>query len=187
MEKGDLILVIDMQNVYRPGQPWGCASFDRVCGRIRAVLDAAAEGGASVCLTRFVNDPDGKGAWADYNAVNKAINDDPWLNALVDELAPYAAKHPVQRKSVYSSLHVPSIRGAAASAKRVVLSGVVSECCVLSTCMEAVDMGCRVVWLKDACGGIDEAYEGAVSKILDGLSPLHVALMDTAEYLREFK
>lgn len=183
--KNDLILVIDMQNAYRPGQPWGCAAFDRACGRIRTLLDAAAaaEVPPAVCLTKFVSDPNGTGTWADYNVVNKAVNDDPWLSEIAAELEPYTASCPVYQKSVYSALKIPRLREAAERAERIVITGVVSECCVLSTVMEAVDTGRRVVYLKDACSGVDESYDAAVLKILDGLSPLHIDILDTAEYI----
>ena len=36
---------------------------------------------------------------------NAAVNADPWLNAIVDDLQPYAAQYPVLEKSVYSSRH----------------------------------------------------------------------------------
>lgn len=181
--KNDLILVIDMQNAYRFGEPWGCDTFERSRARIREVLDAAEAQGAAIRLTQFIADPDAAGTWADYNAVNKATNDDPWMNALIDDLKPWAAKYPVYQKSVYSCMHIPALRDAAEAAERVVITGVVSECCVLSTCLSLIDMGCRVVYLKDACSGIDETYEAAVLKILDGMSPLHVDIMTAGEYL----
>ena len=181
--KNDLILVIDMQNAYRAGEPWGCDTFERSRARILELLDTAAEQGAAVCLTQFIADPNGTGTWADYNAVNKAINDDPWMSELIDDLKPWAARCPVYRKSVYSSMHIPELRAAAEKAERVVITGVVSECCVLSTCLSLIDMGCRVVYLQDACSGVDAAYEAAALKILDGMAPLHVDIMTTGDYL----
>lgn len=174
-----------MQNAYLPGQPWGCATIHRSCRNIRAVLDAAAGRGTRVFLTRFLSDPQAAGVWAEYNRVNREINDSPWLNELIDEIRPYAARYPLRRKSVYSCLKDPEIRRAAESAGRIVLTGVVSECCVLSTCLEAVDLGRPVVWLRDACSGIDESYESAVQKVLSGLVPLHITVMETAAYLGE--
>ena len=80
---------------------------------------------------------------------------------------------------------IPAVRRAAERAGRVAVTGVVSECCVLSTCLSAIDLGCCVVYLRDACSGIDNARERAVLDVLDGLSPPHVTIMDTAEYLAE--
>ena len=36
----DLLLVIDMQNVYLPGQEWACPSIIRSSGHIRTLLDS---------------------------------------------------------------------------------------------------------------------------------------------------
>ena len=56
-------------------------------------------------------------------------------------------------------MSIPEVRAAAEAAERVVLTGVVSECCVLSTAFAAIDMGCHVVWLKDAVSGFDRDKE----------------------------
>lgn len=187
MNAHDLILIIDMQNVYLPGQPWGCATFRRSCGRIRALLDAAAaeRDAPSVCFTKFISDPDAAGMWARYNELNREINADPWMSELVDELKPYAERCPVYRKSVYSSMAVPAVRRAAERAGRLVVAGVVSECCVLSTCMEAVDLGFHIVYLRDACSGIDASREAAVLHVLSALTPPHVTVTDVDSYLAE--
>ena len=53
----------------------------------------------------------------------------------------YLRYFPLYTKSVYSSLRIPELHTAAERAGRLVVAGVMSECCVLATCMEAVDMG----------------------------------------------
>lgn len=187
MKQTDLVLVIDLQNVYRPGQPWGCPTFDRSWENVSALLDAA---GASktpprVFLTQFVENPGATGMWAEYNRLNHDINADPWMSELVPKLKPYAERWPVCQKSTYSSMPIPEVREAAETAERVVITGVVAECCVLATAMEAIDMGCHVVYLRDAASGVDDEAEAAVVKVLEGLSPPHVTVMTTAEYLKE--
>lgn len=187
MKQNDLILVIDLQNVYRPGQPWGCETFARSLENVKALLDAAdaADAAPLVYLTQFLANPKAAGAWADYNRVNRDINADPWMSELVPELAPYAKLYPVFQKSTYSSMWNPQVRMAAKRAGRVVLTGVVAECCVLATAMECIDMGCHMIWLTDGCSGEDLSTEAAVQKSLVGLSPLHITFMTTAEYLSE--
>lgn len=90
MRAHDLILIIDMQNVYLPGQPWGCETFYRSCGRIRTLLCAAASrtDTPDVCFTVFASDPNAAGMWAEYNKLNQAVNADPWLSEIVDDLKP---------------------------------------------------------------------------------------------------
>lgn len=187
MKQNDLILVIDLQNVYQPGQPWGCPSFPRSWKNIKALLDAAGASEASpmVYLTQFMENPEAGGMWAEYNKLNRDINADPWMSELIDELKPYVEAFPVYQKSTYSSMLIPEVRAAARTAGRIVVTGVVSECCVLATCMEAIDMGCHVVFLPDACSGVDSFTEEAVLRVLDGLSPPHVNILNTADYLYE--
>ncbi len=187
MRSDDLILVIDLQNAYLPGQPWGCDSIGRSIGNILALLRAAEarRDGPELCFTRFVSDPGARGVWAEYNRRNRDINENPWMNALVAELAPYAARHPLYTKSVYSSLRVPALRRAARRAGRLVVTGVMCECCVLASCLDAIDLGCHVLYLPDACSGDDAVMEERVRNVLKGLSPLHVTVLDTAAYVQE--
>lgn len=64
----------------------------------------------------------------------------------------------------------------------MIVTGVVAECCVLSTVMSLIDMGIYVIYLKDAVAGIDETTEEAAIKVLEGLSPLHLKIMTTEDY-----
>lgn len=41
-------------------------------------------------------------------------------------------------------------------ARHLVISGVVAECCVLSTVLSAIDAGCKVIYLTDAVAGLSE-------------------------------
>lgn len=198
MRQNDLILVIDLQNVYQPGQPWGCPSFPRSLENVKTLLDTvgALATPPQVFLTQFVEDPQAGGMWAEYNRLNHDINAEPWMSELVAPLAHYAGQYPVCQKSTYSSMPIPELQQAAQgllaqgeeddqAPGRVVLTGVVAECCVLATAIEAIDMGCHVVYLRDACSGVSEETEQAVLKVLEGLSPPHVTIMTTAEYLGE--
>ncbi len=80
---------------------------------------------------------------------------------------------------------IPQIKEPAKKAGRVVLTGVVAECCVLCTALEAMDMGCKVIYLRDCISGFTKEKEAATELILSGLSPLHVQIMTMQEYLDE--
>ncbi|MFR7376352.1 MAG: isochorismatase family protein [Oliverpabstia sp.] len=79
------------------------------------------------------------------------------------------------------------MRQAARKADRIILTGVVSECCVLSTFFEGIDLGCKLIWLTDATSEAPEPdpAEAKPQHILQGLSPLHVEFMTTEEYLTQ--
>lgn len=179
----DLLLVIDMQNVYTAGQPWACCGVEAAAARIRALLDAQVCG--QVFFTRFLPPARPEGVWAEYNQVNAAINADPFANAMMPEFAPYLNHYPLLDKSVYSSFAIPEVAEAARRARQVVLTGVVAECCVLATALAGIDLGHRMVYLTDAVAGLTSQTEAQARDILSCLSPLHTRIMTTGEYLRE--
>lgn len=182
VRKQDLLVVIDMQNVYLPGQEWACPSMAEVSGRICRLLDAEAV--EQTAFTQFVPPSDPVGTWKQYNIENAQVNSDQWLNAIVDELQGYTAKYPVYDKSVYSSMKIGALAELARSAEHVVLTGVVAECCVLSTMMEAIDLGHQVIYLWDCISGQSEQNEAAIRRIAESFAPLHTLVMSSEEYLR---
>ena len=160
------------------------------------ILQTPPQHGKSMSVTEalpawvLMRNPDARIILASYNEEsaerfarrNREINGNPWMNAIAEELSDFARRYPVLEKSVYSSMKIPEIRDAASGGRAVVLTGVVSECCVLSTCMEAIDLGAHVIYLRDACAGDCAETETAVETILSRL-PLHITLCDTADYI----
>ena len=86
----------------------------------------------------------------------------------MDGIKEAAEAYPIYDKSTYSSFQVPAIRQAARKADRIILTGVVSECCVLSTFFEGIDLGCKLIWLTDATSGLNPILE-AETCILQGI------------------
>jgi nicotinamidase-related amidase len=185
MKHGDLILVTDMQNVYTQGQEWACLDTEGISLKIADIAAVAKERGADVCLTRFMPPQTPEGTWKEYNKKYAGINANSWLNELVPTVKELTQTFPVYDKSVYSSLSIPQIREAARTATRVVLTGVVAECCVLWTAVDAIDLGCKVIYLTDAVSGFTRQKEEATELIFEGLSPLHILMMNTEQYLGE--
>lgn len=208
-QKQDLLLVIDMQNVYLPQLEWECPSMPERIRQIQKLLDAnVAE---HTVFTQFVPPKNAVGTWKQYNIENEKINQNVWLNEIVDELRPYVAHSDekdsdsqrsqentseskpgdkstsgcfhLYEKSIYSSMKIPEIAELARSVDRVVLTGVVAECCVLATMMEAIDLGCQVVYLTDCISGQSEQNEAAIQKIAESFAPLHTLVMTGEEYL----
>lgn len=187
MKKTDLILVIDMQNVYKKGQPWACLDTEGAAKSIVRIVKEAEKTlpASQVIFTKYIAARHPAGAWKDYNRAYADINADPYLNAMLPSIKAASKGHPVYEKSTYSSVSVPAIRDAAMRSGRLVLTGVVSECCVLSTAFAAIDLGCHVLWIPDAVSGFDEPKERGAELMLRGLSPVHTAFMTTDEYLAE--
>ena len=176
-----LLLVVDMQNVYSKGQKWECGNFNRALKSIKLLFDYYKD--VNVLFTRYIASDEPKGIWADYNEENAEVNADSWSNEIVEDLAKYTDKYKVIDKAVYSSLSDDEVKMAAESSSCVVVTGVVAECCVMSTVMSLIDAVIYVIYLKDAIAGADDETEKATMKVLEGLAPLHLSIMDTNEYL----
>lgn len=168
----DLLLVVDMQNVYLPGQPWACEGIDGAIRYICEVLKKFPQ--EQVLFTQHVPMEEPVGVWKDYNKVNACINVDPWLNDYVKELKPYLCGGNLYKKSVYSCCGDVQIRKAIEPCERVFIAGVVAECCILSTVFDLIDMGKKVVYLKRGIAGESAGKAKAVLEVLEGASPLHV-------------
>ncbi|MBQ3545496.1 MAG: isochorismatase family protein [Lachnospiraceae bacterium] len=181
MIKQPLMLVIDMQNIYLKGQKWECVNFEQALDKIKILIDYCISD--KVIFTRYIATENQHGVWNDYNIENADVNLDEWSNELVDDLKSLQGKYECFDKSVYSSYSIGKIRDAVAEASCVVVTGVVAECCILSTVMNLIDAGVYVIYLKDAIAGVDEDTEVATIKVLEGLSPLHLSIMTTEEYL----
>ena len=93
MSNHDLLLVIDLQNVYTEGQPWACCHIRQAARNIRRLLDAGVCG--EVLFTRFVPPAQPEGMWREYNRVNAAVNADAFANAMLPEMAPYLERYPL--------------------------------------------------------------------------------------------
>ena len=174
MSNHDLLLVIDLQNVCTEGQPWACCHIRQAARNIRRLLDAGVCG--EVLFTRFVRE---------YNRVNAAVNADAFANAMLPEMAPYLERYPLLDKSVYSSFSIPKVREAAARADRVVVTGVVAECCVLSTVLAGIDLGHRMVYLTDAVAGVTPESEAQAEAIVSYLTVPHTEVLTTGAYLEQ--
>ena len=182
-KKRPLLMVIDMQNVYRIGEPWECASINETIGNVEKLLNKLPA--EDVLFTMYVPPKEPVGVWKAYNEKYAAINADPWMNEPVDELKPYLPGRKVVEKSTYSSYLSGEVQKALTGRDTVVLTGVVAECCVLSTLMSLIDAGIYAVYLTDAVSGLNRKLEEEMVHILEGLSPLHVAFMTTEEFLRK--
>lgn len=176
-----LLLIIDMQNVYSPNQKWECHNFNQTTENILRLIQNGRH--ESVAFTRYIASKNPHGVWLNYNLANRDINQNTWANEIISKLKEYRKEYPIYDKSTYSALKLPELKRMAKSASCVVITGVVAECCVLSTVMDLIDAGIYVIYVKDAISGIRPETEKAVETVLSGLCPLHLSILCTEEYL----
>lgn len=86
----DLLLVIDMQNVYTKGQEWACEGVEAASASILRLLNSRMP--EQVIFTRYLAAEHPEGVWKEYNEMNAAINADAWLNEMMPEFLPWV-KH----------------------------------------------------------------------------------------------
>lgn len=146
-------LVIDMQELFRSHVDWGTPALTDIVAPIVRLLEARPE---RACFTRFM--PPEKmehatGIWQRYYRRWHRVTLDGMDRDLVEvipELRPWAKW--VIDKPGYSALGNAALRQAVTSpaGQCLVLSGVETDVCVLSTVMEAMDLGLRVILATDA-------------------------------------
>ncbi|MBS1673859.1 MAG: isochorismatase family protein [Actinobacteria bacterium] len=174
------LVVIDPQNIFAaPDSPWGSPMFPAAIANIRRLADAAD---GHVLVTRWLPTADRDTAWGDYFAA-WPFADKPADDALYD-LVPAARElspHPTLDLPTFGKWGAP-LEGIVGSAP-VVLAGVSTDCCVISTALAAADAGARVTIAADACAGSDPANHAAALQVM-GLYPPQLTVADTATALR---
>lgn len=105
------------------------------------------------------------------------------LLCLLAGCAAGAAEGKVVDKSTYSAMKSEQVLAAMKGKKAIVLTGVTAECSVLSTMMDAIDMGCEVVYLYDCIARQSAEVDANVRGLAELYMPIHTTVMSSEEYL----
>ena len=147
------LVVIDMQRIFGdPTSRWATPGYNAI---EPVVAQLVRKFGDRVIFTRFVAPEHPTGSWIPYY--------DQWPFALVSENDPLydltdglaAAGHPVVTETTFGKWG-PALSLAMAGSAEMVLVGVSTDCCVLSTALAAADAGVHVRVVADACAGLSE-------------------------------
>jgi nicotinamidase-related amidase len=153
MSDDSWLVVIDMQAVFGdPASGWYTPRFEQARAGIRRLLPAF---GDRVVHTRFVAPEHPQGAWAPYYELwpfALVSHDDP-LYRLVDAPGP---SHGVVTQTTFGKWG-DALDAATGGSRELVLAGVSTDCCVLSTALPAADAGVHVRVAADACAGATDA------------------------------
>ncbi|ETK30482.1 cysteine hydrolase family protein [Microbispora sp. ATCC PTA-5024] len=146
------LAVVDMQNVFAdPGSPWFTPRFAETVEPVRRLVEALAP---RVTFTRFVAPDVPSGAWVAYYEQWPFALEPPGspLYRIVDA---FAAQAGPTVDAVTFGKWTPAL-AAAVGDRPLVLAGVSTDCCVLSTALAAADAGVEVHVAADACAGVDD-------------------------------
>lgn len=175
----DHLVVIDMQHVFGdPASPWFTPRFGEVVPRIAELVEAFAP---RVTFTRFVAPASPVGAWEPYYEQFPFARQPPSapLYQLVDAFAGHRS----------STVDLPTFgKWGPALADRlagadVLLAGVSTDCCVISTALPAADAGVRVRVIADACAGATDTTHEQALAVLALYAPL-IDIVDSATALQ---
>ena len=162
-------LCIDMQRLFAEPSPWHVPWMRRVLPGVVALTERCPE---RTVFTRFVppRTPDeATGAWRDYYAEWQCVTRehlDPRLLELVEPLAARVPPGRVVDRAVYSAFAGTGLGESLASGgiTTLIVSGGETDVCVLSTVMDAVDAGFRVVLPVDAlCSVRDQTHDALLT------------------------
>jgi nicotinamidase-related amidase len=158
------LAVIDMQRVFgEPGSEWLAPRFAEIVGPVRRLVDAFQP---RVIFTRFVAPAVPAGAWRRYYdqwpfALQPA---DARIYELADEFAGQSGQTLDATTFSKWGPELAALTGRpGGDPGQLVLAGVSTDCCVLSTALAAADAGVAVRVVADACAGVtDESHRQAL-------------------------
>ncbi|WP_337270663.1 cysteine hydrolase family protein [Oryzifoliimicrobium ureilyticus] len=189
MEEAWVHLCIDVQRMFAEDTPWHVPWMARVVPNIVAVADRHPE---KTIFTRFVpptNATAMSGSWRHYYEKWHVMTRDEMPSEHINLIAPLQDFVPpacIFDKMTYSPwvdgrLHATLVkRGIDA----IVLTGGETEVCVLAAALGAIDLGYRIILLRDAlCSGADETHD-AILKVMEDRYSVQVSIMQTEEFLQ---
>jgi nicotinamidase-related amidase len=158
-------LCVDMQRLFSEDGPWPTPWMARVLPVIAQIVQGHPE---RTVFSRFITPVDARempGMWQRYYtrwrlATQACVNPD--LLELMPELRRYSPPATVIDKTRYSAFSSSALRRHLQDreADGLIITGSETDVCVLATVLSAVDLGYRVVLIRDAlCSSSDEGHD----------------------------
>lgn len=169
MSGGSWLVLIDLQRIFgEPASEWFTPRFaDAEAGAVR--LRQLFPG--RTALTRFVAPVTPAGAWVPYyEQFPFAL--DPANAALYDLVPALPPGDAVRIARPTFGKWDAATRAALGDPDDIVLAGVSTDCCVLSTALAAADDGVRVRVVADACAGLSAADHQRALDVMALYAPL---------------
>jgi nicotinamidase-related amidase len=172
-------VAIDLQRVF--GDPSSAWCAPRYAAAAANVVRLTPAFGDQVVFTRFVAPATPTGAWVPY------YEEFPWalepadspLYELTDEVAPLAAR--IIAATTFGKWNA-DLRAVVGKQPALVVAGVATDCCVVSTVLAAADAGASVTVVTDACAGSTDDNHQKALDVMSLYAPL-VTLATTDEVL----
>lgn len=173
------LVVIDPQRIFAsPDSAWGSPMFADIVAPVRRLAAAAGE---RTVVTRWVPAPEPQGSWAAYM--------EAWPFADVPEGDPLLELVPEVAGLTETVVSLPTfgkwgeaLQAVTGPTPHLVLAGVSTDCCVVSTALAAADAGATITVVTDACAGSTPDNHAAAMTVMS-LYPPQITLATTDELL----
>lgn len=173
------LVVIDPQRIFAaPDSPWGSPMFGDILDPVRRL---AADAGERTVVTRWVAPDPAHGSWAAYLEAwpFADVPPDDRLFDVVDELQGLTST--IVTAPTFGKWG-PALAEVTGPTPHLVLAGVSTDCCVISTALAAADAGATVTIVSDACAGsTPENHQSALDVM--ALFPPQITIATAAEVL----
>lgn len=176
------LVVIDPQRIFADPatSEWGSPMFEAALPQIKSLRSGFGAG--RTVLTRWVPGTERQGSWSAYFE-RWPFADRSGTDPIFDLVTPAAGW------SNRRTLDVTTFGKWGEALSRItgeqptlVLAGVSTDCCVISTALPAVDAGATVVVAADACAGSTEEDHAAALQVM-GLYAPQIVVADTSAVL----
>ncbi|CAN7330929.1 cysteine hydrolase family protein [Mesorhizobium caraganae] len=156
------LLVIDLQNEYRPGAAWPVVGYDAVLANAARLIAAARAAGITVIHAQAWVKPEER---AGYARQEEILTEEFRSAVAGSEGADICAEVAALPGDIVIHKHWPSAfrrtdlsqRLADLKIENLIVTGVLTDSCVTESVFDAVYQGFRVWVVKDACGSMSEA------------------------------
>ena len=168
------LMIIDMQRIFgEPGSEWATPGYASASAGIQRLLGAFE---SRICFTRFLPPEQPAGVWITYY--------EKWpfalepVNAPLYEFSEEFVSIPAMiiDRTTFGKWDAQAGQ-ALGNPDAIVLAGVTTDCCVLSTALAAADAGVHVTVAADACAGVTETDHW---RALDAMA-LYRPMIDVAQ------
>lgn len=175
------LLVIDPQRIFAdPESEWGSPMFGGIIGPVHRLAERVGPG--RTLVTRWVPGRSRAGSWADYFRAwpfADRPDDDPMFS-LVGQ-AEELTSRPTIDASTFGKWG-EELTDVVGPTPTLLVTGVSTDCCVVSTVLPAADAGARLIVVTDGCAGSTPDNHAAALTVM-GLYPPQVTLGSSAEVL----
>lgn len=175
------LVVIDPQRIFAdPSSEWGSPMFDAALPQMKALRSGF--GADRTVLTRWLPGTERHGSWGPYFE-RWPFADRPSTDPAFDLVGPAAGWS--SRGTVDLTTFGKWDEGltrVTGEQPTLVLAGVSTDCCVISTALPAADAGATILVAADACAGSSEEHHAAALQVM-GLYAPQIVVTSAADVL----